>query len=68
MFQGIIKTSSDQKYLIFSIIGQLSVNSVGVGRENLERYGDNPEADRQILKINGLGSAEVFIRHYLQIN
>ncbi|CAI4232540.1 unnamed protein product [Auanema sp. JU1783] len=34
------------------------VNSVGVGRENLERYGDNPDADRQILKINGLGSAE----------
>ncbi|KAK6736770.1 hypothetical protein RB195_019459 [Necator americanus] len=34
------------------------VNSVGVGREHLERYGDNPEADRQILKINGLGSAE----------
>lgn len=35
------------------------VNSVGVGRENLERYGDNPEADRQILKVNGLGAAEV---------
>ncbi|KHJ98363.1 hypothetical protein OESDEN_01663 [Oesophagostomum dentatum] len=34
------------------------LNSLGVGRENLERYGDNPEADRQILKINGLGSAE----------
>ncbi|KAL6734541.1 hypothetical protein Aduo_005070 [Ancylostoma duodenale] len=34
------------------------VNSVGVGRENLERYGDNPAADRQILKINGLGAAE----------
>ncbi|WKX92965.1 hypothetical protein Q1695_010749 [Nippostrongylus brasiliensis] len=34
------------------------VNSVGVGRENLERYGDNPEADRQILKVNGLGAAE----------
>lgn len=35
------------------------VNSVGVGRENLERYGDNPEADRYILRINGLGAAEV---------
>ncbi|CAJ0586561.1 unnamed protein product, partial [Mesorhabditis spiculigera] len=34
------------------------VNSVGVGRENLERYGDNPKADRQILRVNGLGSAE----------
>ncbi|KJH50809.1 oxidoreductase, short chain dehydrogenase/reductase family protein [Dictyocaulus viviparus] len=34
------------------------VNSVGVGRENLERYGDNPDADRQILKVNGLGAAE----------
>ncbi|PIO58639.1 hypothetical protein TELCIR_19921, partial [Teladorsagia circumcincta] len=34
------------------------VNSVGVGRENLERYGDNPEADRQILKVNALGAAE----------
>ncbi|PIO65475.1 oxidoreductase, short chain dehydrogenase/reductase family protein, partial [Teladorsagia circumcincta] len=36
----------------------LLVNSVGVGRENLERYGDNPEADRQILKVNALGAAE----------
>ncbi|VDO26109.1 unnamed protein product [Haemonchus placei] len=34
------------------------VNSVGVGRENLERYGDNPEADQQILRVNGLGAAE----------
>ncbi|VDN25385.1 unnamed protein product [Cylicostephanus goldi] len=34
------------------------VNSVGVGRENLERYGDKPEEDREILKINALGSAE----------
>ncbi|CAB3403747.1 unnamed protein product [Caenorhabditis bovis] len=34
------------------------VNSVGTGRENLERYGDNPEEDSQILKVNGLGAAE----------
>ncbi|CAJ0932235.1 unnamed protein product, partial [Mesorhabditis belari] len=34
------------------------VNSVGVGRENLERYGDNPSADRQILRVNAIGSAE----------
>ncbi|GMT15258.1 hypothetical protein PFISCL1PPCAC_6555, partial [Pristionchus fissidentatus] len=36
----------------------LVVNSVGVGRENLERYGDNPEADAIIMKVNALGSAE----------
>ncbi|KAJ1369656.1 putative oxidoreductase dhs-5 [Parelaphostrongylus tenuis] len=35
-----------------------AVNSVGVGRDNLERYGDNPDADRKILKVNGLGAAE----------
>lgn len=35
------------------------VNSVGVGRENLERYGDNPEADSMIMRVNALGSAEV---------
>uniref|UniRef100_A0A0R3PPQ2 Hydroxysteroid 17-beta dehydrogenase 12 n=1 Tax=Angiostrongylus costaricensis TaxID=334426 RepID=A0A0R3PPQ2_ANGCS len=35
-----------------------AVNSVGVGRDNLERYGDNPDADRRILKVNGLGAAE----------
>ncbi|KAE9552525.1 hypothetical protein FO519_004267 [Halicephalobus sp. NKZ332] len=34
------------------------VNSVGVGREYLERYGDNPGADHQILKVNGLGATE----------
>uniref|UniRef100_A0AC34F4S9 Uncharacterized protein n=1 Tax=Panagrolaimus sp. ES5 TaxID=591445 RepID=A0AC34F4S9_9BILA len=34
------------------------VNSVGVGREYLERYGDNPAADWQLLKVNALGSAE----------
>lgn len=37
----------------------ISVNSVGVGRERMERYGDNPEADRRLLKVNGLGAAEV---------
>lgn len=39
-------------FLIFA------VNSVGTGRENLERYGDNPSEDSQILKVNGLGAAE----------
>jgi len=36
----------------------LAINSVGIGREYLERYGDRPEADRQILRVNGLGAAE----------
>lgn len=36
-----------------------AVNSVGVGREFLERFGDRPEADSQILKVNALGAAEV---------
>src|SRR5437868_4862821 len=36
----------------------MAVNSVGVGREYLERYGDRPEADSQILRVNGLGAAE----------
>ncbi|CAI5440786.1 unnamed protein product [Caenorhabditis angaria] len=35
-----------------------AVNSVGTGRENLERYGDNPVEDTQILRVNGLGAAE----------
>ncbi|KAH7712678.1 Protein DHS-5 [Aphelenchoides avenae] len=35
-----------------------AVNSVGVGREFLERFGDRPEADSQILKVNALGAAE----------
>uniref|UniRef100_A0A7E4VBT6 Uncharacterized protein n=1 Tax=Panagrellus redivivus TaxID=6233 RepID=A0A7E4VBT6_PANRE len=35
-----------------------AVNSVGVGREYLERFGDNPVADWQILKVNGLGASE----------
>ncbi|VDM44817.1 unnamed protein product [Toxocara canis] len=34
------------------------VNSVGVGRDLMERYGDNPEADKAILKVNAMGSAE----------
>lgn len=38
------------------------VNSVGVGREYLERYGDRPEADQQILKVNAYGSVEVRIK------
>lgn len=36
----------------------LAINSVGVGREYLERFGDNPDADSQILRVNALGSAE----------
>lgn len=36
----------------------LAVNSVGVGREVLERFGDNPAADSQILRVNALGAAE----------
>lgn len=35
------------------------VNSVGVGRMLMERYGDNPDADHMILKVNGLGAADV---------
>uniref|UniRef100_A0A915PP70 Oxidoreductase, short chain dehydrogenase/reductase family protein n=1 Tax=Setaria digitata TaxID=48799 RepID=A0A915PP70_9BILA len=35
-----------------------ALNSVGVGRERMERYGDNPEADHRLLKVNGLGAAE----------
>ena len=42
-----------------TIKNYFSVNSVGVGREYLERYGDNPTADHQILKVNGLGATEV---------
>lgn len=38
------------------------VNSVGVGREWMERYGDNPEADRRLLKVNGLGASEVGLK------
>ncbi|VDK83562.1 unnamed protein product [Litomosoides sigmodontis] len=34
------------------------LNSVGIGRERMERFGDNPEADRKLLKVNGLGAAE----------
>ncbi|PAV86977.1 hypothetical protein WR25_24214 [Diploscapter pachys] len=34
------------------------VVSHGIGRENLERYGDSPEADSMILKVNGIGPAE----------
>lgn len=34
------------------------VNSVGTGRDNLERYGDNPDEDTQILRVNGMGAAE----------
>ncbi|VDM96484.1 unnamed protein product [Thelazia callipaeda] len=34
------------------------LNSVGTGREQMERYGENPEADHKILKVNGLGAAD----------
>ncbi|KAK6047854.1 hypothetical protein COOONC_14641, partial [Cooperia oncophora] len=43
---------------IYGIDIGFALNSVGVGRENLERYGDNPPADRQILQVNALGAAE----------
>ncbi|CAD5215571.1 unnamed protein product [Bursaphelenchus xylophilus] len=46
-----------RQYLSDKNIGFV-VNSVGVGRKYLERYGDRPEADYQMLKVNGLGSAE----------
>ncbi|CEF59746.1 Estradiol 17-beta-dehydrogenase 12 [Strongyloides ratti] len=34
------------------------LNSVGVGRKYLERFGDNPEADEQIIKVNCYSAAE----------
>uniref|UniRef100_A0A0N4ZCM7 17-beta-estradiol 17-dehydrogenase n=1 Tax=Parastrongyloides trichosuri TaxID=131310 RepID=A0A0N4ZCM7_PARTI len=34
------------------------VNSVGVGRKYLEKFGENPEADEQIMKVNCYSSAE----------
>lgn len=36
----------------------MAVDSVGVGRELLERFGDQPEADRQIFRVNAIGAAE----------
>jgi len=36
----------------------LAVNSVGIGRKYMERFADTPEADSQILRVNGLGAAE----------
>lgn len=35
-----------------------ALHSVGVGRKFMERYGDNPEDDHRILKVNGLGAAD----------
>lgn len=35
------------------------MNSVGVGRELMERFGDRPEADRQLFRVNAIGAAEV---------
>ncbi|KAL7080033.1 hypothetical protein ACQ4LE_000579 [Meloidogyne hapla] len=35
-----------------------ALNSVGVGRELLERFGDRPEADRQLFRVNAFGSVE----------
>ena len=35
------------------------MNSVGVGRELLERFADRPEADRQLFRVNAFGAAEV---------
>ncbi|CAD5211082.1 unnamed protein product [Bursaphelenchus okinawaensis] len=54
-FDGDFKALRD--YLSDKNIGFV-VNSVGVGRQYLERYGDRPEADYQMLKVNGMGSAE----------
>jgi short-subunit dehydrogenase len=54
-------TSQDYSYLrenLASLDIGFALNSVGVGREQLERYGDNPEADSHILRINALGAAE----------
>jgi hypothetical protein len=41
---------------------KISVNSVGVGRDLLERFGERPEADRQLFRVNAIGAAEA-IRH-----
>uniref|UniRef100_A0A915LQC2 Uncharacterized protein n=2 Tax=Meloidogyne TaxID=189290 RepID=A0A915LQC2_MELJA len=35
-----------------------ALNSVGVGRELLERFGDRPEADRQLFRVNAFGAGE----------
>nr|CAD2175876.1 unnamed protein product [Meloidogyne enterolobii] len=35
-----------------------ALNSVGVGREFLERFGDRPEADRQLFRVNAFGAVE----------
>uniref|UniRef100_A0A0N5AES4 Oxidoreductase, short chain dehydrogenase/reductase family protein n=1 Tax=Syphacia muris TaxID=451379 RepID=A0A0N5AES4_9BILA len=35
------------------------LNSVGVGREKLERYGENPDADNLIFKVNGYGATQL---------
>ncbi len=37
----------------------VEVHSVGVGREKMEMFGENPAADRLILSVNALGAAEV---------
>lgn len=34
------------------------VNSVGTGREKMEKFGENPEADNLIFKVNGFGAAQ----------
>uniref|UniRef100_A0A0N5C5S1 17-beta-estradiol 17-dehydrogenase n=1 Tax=Strongyloides papillosus TaxID=174720 RepID=A0A0N5C5S1_STREA len=34
------------------------LNSVGVGRKYLEKFGENPEADEQIMKVNCYGATE----------
>lgn len=39
----------------------LAINSVGVGRNLIEKFGDTPEADFQLLRVNGLGAAEVLL-------
>ncbi|KAI3409798.1 hypothetical protein GPALN_006173 [Globodera pallida] len=34
----------------------IAVNSVGVGRELMERFGERPEADRQLFRVNAIGA------------
>uniref|UniRef100_A0A914VUI4 Uncharacterized protein n=1 Tax=Plectus sambesii TaxID=2011161 RepID=A0A914VUI4_9BILA len=37
------------------------LNSVGVGPSTLERFGDKPEVDRMVLKVNAIGVSEFMI-------
>lgn len=46
-----------RKYIADIDVGFV-VNSVGIGRELMERYGDDPDVDKAILTVNAMGSAE----------